>query len=316
MSLHLLRLRAFTAVAEHRGFTAAANALGVSQPAISRAIRELERECGFALVERSPRGVYLTRDGAEFLEDARAVVAAARAADETVAKLRGLEGGRLQVGASTTLATYVLPPFVGRFLERHPGVDVRLDTAHTRGVMQMLLEYAVDIALTEAPVSHPRIQSKRWRTDHLVAVASPGHPLSRQRRIPVQALSDELMLLREKESGTGTIVREALREAGVTLARTMEIDGPEAIKQIAASGRGVAIVSRFTIREQMALGRLVELDIAGLRIERPFHRLSIIGRSASPAAVAFERLLDEDETAVEKGPRSRARGPSGDQGRS
>jgi DNA-binding transcriptional LysR family regulator len=294
MSLHLLRLRAFAAVAEHRGFTSAAAALGVSQPAISRAIRELERECGFALVERSPRGVQLTRDGAEFLSDARAVVAAARAADETAAKLRGLEGGHLHVGASTTIATYVLPDYVGRFLEMHPRVDVRLDSAHTRGVMQMLLDYTIDVALTEAPVTHRRIQSTLWRTDRLVPVASPTHPLSGQRGIPVKVLGDELLLLREKESGTGMIVREALRAAGVTPTRTMEIDGPEAIKQIAASGRGIAIVSRYTIREQLALRRLIELDIAGLRIARPFHRLSIVGRPASPAAIAFERILDDE----------------------
>jgi DNA-binding transcriptional LysR family regulator len=160
-----------------------------------------------------------------------------RSAEEAVSALSGLEHGRLHVGASTTIATYVLPAYIGRFLEEHPAVDVRLDTAHTRGVIQMLLDYHLDTALTEAPVSHQRIQTRRWRTDHLVAIASPKHPLAQRRRIPPSALAIELLLLRERESGTRTIVLEGLAAAGVTPGRTMEIDGPEAIKQIAAHGR-------------------------------------------------------------------------------
>jgi DNA-binding transcriptional LysR family regulator len=283
------------AVAETGGFTAAARSLGVSQPAVSRAVRELERSCGFDLVERSSHGVRLTRSGESLLQDARDVVAAMRSAEVTVAELGGLERGRLHVGASTTIATYVLPSFIGRFLEEHPDVDVRLDTAHTRGVMQMLLDYALDTALTEAPVSHPRIRAERWRMDRLVAIASPLHPLAGRRRIPPSALSHELLLLREHESGTRTIVVAGLRAAGVTPGRTMEIDGPEAIKQIAAHGRGVAIVSRYTVEEQLALGRLVELDIPGLRIERPFYRLSLAHRRRSPSARAFDALLDEGD---------------------
>src|SRR5471032_2776516 len=285
-------LRAFVAVAEHGGFTSAARAIGVSQPAVSRAVRELERSVGFELLERAPKGVRLTRAGESFLANARDVIGAMRSAEEAVAALGGLGHGRLHIGASTTIATYVLPAFIGKFLEGHPAVDVRLDSAHTRGVAQMLLDYHLDIALTEAPVSEDKISSRRWRTDHLVAVASPSHPLASRRRIPPSALAIELLLLRERESGTRTIVLEGLAAAGVTPGRTMEIDGPEAIKQIAAAGRGVAVVSRYTVVEQLALGRLVVLDIPRLKITRPFYRLSLKRRRASPAAKAFEGLLD------------------------
>ena len=224
-----------------------------------------------------------------------------RTAEEAVAALGGLGHGRLHVGASTTIATYVLPAFIGRFLEDHPAVDVRLDSAHTRGVSQMLLDYHLDIALTEAPVSNDKIQTKRWRTDRLVAVASPKHPLAARRRIPPAALAIELLLLRERESGTRAIVMEGLTAAGVLPGRTMEIDGPEAIKQIAAAGRGIAIVSRYTVSEQLALGRLVILDIPALRITRPFYRLSLKQRRASPAAKAFEALLDAGDDPIADG---------------
>jgi DNA-binding transcriptional LysR family regulator len=285
-------LRAFAAVAEHGGFTAAARALGVSQPAISRAVRDLERSVGFELLERAPKGIRLTRAGESFLLNAREVIGALRSAEESVVALGGLGHGRLHLGASTTIATYVLPVFIGKFLEQHPAVDVRLDSAHTRGIAQMLLDYHLDIAITEAPVSHEKIQSRRWRTDHLVAVASPKHPLAARKRIPPSALAIELLLLRERESGTRAIVLAGLAAAGVIPGRTMEIDGPEAIKQIAAAGRGIAIVSKYTVVEQLELGRLVALDIPGLKITRPFYRLSLKQRRASPAAKAFEGLLD------------------------
>src|SRR5665213_565888 len=159
MNMNPALLRAFVAVAEHGGFTAAARAIGVSQPAVTRA-------------------------GESFLLNAREVIGAMRTAEEAVAALGGLGHGRLHVGASTTIATYVLPAFIGKFLQQHPAVDVRLDSAHTRGVAQMLLDYHLDIALTEAPVSDDKIHSRRWRTDHLVTVASPSHPLASHRRIP------------------------------------------------------------------------------------------------------------------------------------
>ncbi len=298
-------LRAFVAVAEHGGFTAAARAIGVSQPAVSRAVRDLERSCGFELVERTQQGIRLTRAGESFLVNARDVIGAMRSADEAVAALSGLDHGRLHIGASTTIATYVLPAFIGRFLENHPAMDVRLDTAHTRVVVQMLLDYHLDTALTEAPVAHDKIQTRRWRTDHLVAVASPRHPLGTRRRIPPSALELELLLLRERESGTRAIVVEGLAAAGVKPGRTMEIDGPEAIKQIAAAGRGIAIVSRYSVVEQLALGRLVVLDIPGLKITRPFYRLSLKHRRASPAAQAFEKLLDAGDDPAAGVPRRR-----------
>jgi DNA-binding transcriptional LysR family regulator len=295
MNMNPASLRAFAAVAETGGFTAAARALGVSQPAVSRAVRDLERSVGFELLERAPKGIRLTRAGESFLLNAREVIGAMRSAEESVVALGGLGHGRLHIGASTTIATYVLPVFIGKFLEQHPAVDVRLDSAHTRGIAQMLLDYHLDIAITEAPVSHEKIQSRRWRTDHLVAVASPRHPLASRKRIPPSALAIELLLLRERESGTRAIVLAGLAAAGVMPGRTMEIDGPEAIKQIAAAGRGIAIVSRYTVVEQLELGRLVALDIPGLKITRPFYRLSLKQRRASPAAKAFEGLLDDDD---------------------
>src|ERR1035437_2072086 len=114
MNMNPALLRAFVAVAEHGGFTAAARAIGVSQPAVSRAVRDLERSCGFELLERTPHGIRLTRAGESFLLKAREVIGAMRTAEEAVAALGGLGHGRLHLGASTTIATYVLPAFVDR----------------------------------------------------------------------------------------------------------------------------------------------------------------------------------------------------------
>ncbi|MBI3568062.1 MAG: LysR family transcriptional regulator [Gemmatimonadetes bacterium] len=293
MLTNLSYLRAFAAVAEQRSFTAAAVSLGVSQPAVSRAVRELERACGFTLLERTPRNVRLTREGVIVLEDARTVLAAVRSADERIAQVVGLSRGRLHVAATSTIAPYVLPAYVGRFIEEHPSIDLRLTTAHTRDVQQMLLDYAVDLGLTEAAVTHPRIRSRRWGTDRLVVIASPAHPLAGRRPVPPAALNEELLLLREPAAGTRKIVNASLRAIGIAPSRTIEVDGPEAIKQIVAHSRGIAIVSQASVAEQVALGRLVVLDVTGLHIERPFFRLSLAGHRGSPAARAFDAILDD-----------------------
>lgn len=295
MSLNLHHLRTFAAVVRADGFGAAARALGVSQPAVSRAVRDLEREVGEPLLERGARGVRPTALGRALFDHAQAVATAERGAEEVIASARGLERGALHVGASTTIATYLLPPLIGAFARAHPGVDLRLSAVHTRALLPLVRRYEVDLALAEAPVEDPLVAVTRWITDAMVCIAAPAHPLARRvaagGALPPDALGDALLLLREPESGTRDLVLRGLTAAGVIPTRTMAVDGTEVIKQLVAEGLGVAVVSRDAVRDQLAVGRLVEVPVAGLPIERPFNRLAVHGREPSGTARAFLRLL-------------------------
>lgn len=295
MPMNLHHLRVFAAAVRHDGIGAAARALGLSQPAVSRAVSELERDVGVQLLERSTQGVHATAVGRELFEYAQAVAAAERGAEEAMAAARGLTRGTLHVGASTTIATYVLPPLIGAFARAHPGIELRLSSVHTRILVPLVANYDVDVALAEAPVTDPRITVTRWTTDHMVVIAAPTHPLAQRAvekgPVPPAALDEELLILREPESGTRDLVLQGLTAGGVVPARTMSVDGTEVIKRLVAEGVGIAVVSRVTVDEQLALGRLTIVPVRTLRISRPFNRLSTPRRHPSAAARAFLELL-------------------------
>ncbi|HXC25635.1 MAG TPA: LysR family transcriptional regulator [Gemmatimonadaceae bacterium] len=294
LNLHLLRL--FVAVAEHGGVVTAARALGVSQPAVSRGVRDLEHQVGIPLLERTPKGVRLTTAGSAVYEHARGVFAAERAVEETMAALRGVERGHLHIGASTTIATYALPEVIAEFTKRHPGVEIRLSAIHTRMIVELLRRYELDVAIAEAPVSDRRIQLHRWRMDEMVVIAAPAHPLAvasaEGSLVPPSALAAERILLREPESGTRTIVLQALSAVGIEPVHTMVVDGTEMIKQLVAGGVGIAIVSRCAVTDALASGRLATIRVDGLSITRPFNRLLLRDRRPSSAARAFLEILD------------------------
>jgi len=304
MNLHLLRI--FVAVVDEGGVAQAAKALYKSQPGISRAVRHLEAQLGVPLFEKAGRRLRLTTEGTEIYLQAQNISATERAVEDTLAGLKGLRQGVLRIGASTTIATYVLPKYIGAFARLHPNVELRLGAAHTRVLVERLANYELDVALAEAPVDDPSIRVIPWRIDEMVVIAAPGHRLAGRRAIPPGQLDAELFVLREPESGSRTIVLGALRNAGVNVSRIMSIDGTEVIRRVVAEGLGVAVVSRFAVADQLNAGTLTTLDVAGLRIARPFNRLELHRRRPSVPAQTFLALIDKPAGEV-KSPRPRAR---------
>jgi DNA-binding transcriptional LysR family regulator len=297
MKLHLLRI--FTAVAEQMSFSRAAESLYISQPAVSKAVRELESQLGQPLFERGAGKLRLTEAGAMLAERGRAILAIEHNAEEDLQALRGLRHGVLRVGASTTIAAYLLPPVIAAFLRNYPGIDLRMTILNTLSIVKLLLDYHLDIALVEGPVAHPSIRSEAWQLDELVVIAAPDHPLVARaggEGIPISLLADEIFLVREPGSGTRQVGEEALLQYGIRLERTVELGSTEAIKQAVAAGLGLAIVSKATIPDQLALGKLTTLRVQGLTIRRTLTQLKRVGRTLSPAARAFDRLLTQAAT--------------------
>lgn len=290
MNLHHLRL--FAAVVEHGGFTRAAAALRVSQPAISKSIKELERDTNLSLLDRSGKSVRLTTAGHLLYERARELFGVERTAERELRELRGLKRGVLRIAASTTIATYLLPAVLGRFHLRHPHVRIQTASTNTRTVLRLLLESRVDVALVEGPVSHPRVDVIPWRDDELVVIAPPDHPLV-ARRVVVSQLAEQQFLVREPGSGTRVVTELALARHGIRLTNTIRLGGTEAIKQAVAAGLGLAVVSRAAAADQLALGRIAVLDLPDLTIRRTFTQLRLRDRAMTVAGQELESLLDE-----------------------
>jgi molybdate transport repressor ModE-like protein len=184
MNLHLLRI--FAAVAEQGSFSRAASALFISQPAVSKAVRQLERQLDLALIERGAggtrgtRGVRLTDSGQALFEHARGIFALERAATEEVRARVGSKRGRLGVGASTTIAGYWLPPYVAQFARQVPGAQLQIRVGNTQAIGEALINCEIDLALVEGQVNDARIAANHWRDDELQIIAHRDAPLARR----------------------------------------------------------------------------------------------------------------------------------------
>ena len=293
MAINLHHLRLFAAVVDQGGFTKAAAVLNLSQPAISKSLKELEDGLQLSLIDRSARSIRLTDAGRLLYERARELFGVERTAERELRELRGLKRGILRVGASTTIATYFLPPVLGRFHLRHPAVRIAASSANTRTILRRLLESKIDLALVEGPVSHPNVDVLPWRDDELAVIAPPDHPLVRRGNVRATDLVAQRFLVRERGSGTREVTEAALARHGVRLTNTVRFGGTEVMKQAVAAGLGLAIVSRAAAADQLALGRIVVLHVDDLVIRRTLTQLKLRDRASGAAARELEALLGE-----------------------
>lgn len=289
-------------MAEAGGFSRAAGIVHISQPAISMQVAALEDALGTALLDRLPRGVQLTDAGQTLLGYAQRIAALEEEAKRAMRELRGLERGRLALGASTTIGSYLLPKVLGEFRTRHPSVELQLTVANTDEIKTRLVDRTLDLGLTEgAPPEGEDLCARVFSEDELITIAPPGHPLAakapskgRPKPITVRQLCAQPHIVREPGSGTREVVDRALAAHGAAIdGAVLTLSATEAIKRAVAAGLGLAIVSRLCVDLELASGLLVEVPVRALKLRRPLHELTLRGRQPSPAVRAFTGLLGE-----------------------
>lgn len=290
LNLHLFRL--FATVVRTGSFSRAADALSISQPSISKGVRDFELQLGCRLLDRTSKGVTPTREGAALMRHADILFSAERSAEDELRALRSLDSGSLRIGASTTIATYLLPDFLGTFHTAYPGIDLQLISANTRDIADLMLQHEIEVALVEGPVDEDGLVSEAWQTDVMELIVSPNHRFAAAKEpIDPAELAGEVIIFREAGSGSREVVVQALATHNIQPAKSFEIGSTEAIKQLVAAGVGISIVSRASVKDQLALNRLKIVPLRGLRIERTLWKLSVPGRIHIPAAAAFEDLI-------------------------
>ncbi len=299
MNLHLLRI--FCAVAEQRSFSRAAGSLRVSQPAVSKAVRELEHQLDLPLIERGAggargaAGVRLTESGQALLDHARGIFALERAAAEEVRARVGLQRGRLIVGASTTVAGYWLPPYAAQFARQHPTIELQIRVGNTQTIGQALIGCEIDLALVEGVVDDPRIVATHWRDDELQIIAHPRAPLARRRQPTLVELNAQVWLLREPGSGTREVTDRMMRTHRIKPERTVEFGSNEGIARAVAADLGIAMLPARVGRELIRIGEVRALappHSAGAALLRPLYLLQLKQRPAAPLVRRFCELLE------------------------
>lgn len=298
MNLNLLRI--YVAVVEAQSFSRAAEALDISQPAASKAVRELESQLDTVFLERQGRSFRVSEPGRLLYDYGRSIFALEREADEVIQSFGSLDRGQLTIGASTTIATYWLPPYLAKFHERYPGIALRLVSANTAHIAEQLLDCVIDVALVEGPVADSRFEARAWREDEMVVVASRDHHLPADSVIAPTALAEQLWVVREKGSGSREATDSVLAELGITAPDTIEVGSNEAIVQTVAAGTGLGLVPRICARDQLALGRVHRILPSKGPILRQLYRMRLPQRPVSHAALAFEALLLEPSVVADR----------------
>ncbi len=286
-------LAVFEAVAREGSLTRAGQRLRISQPAVSRQLKQIEDALGAPLVDRLPRGVRLTAAGELLAGYSRRVFALAAEAEHAVAELQGLKRGNLTIGASTTIGIYFLPELLARFRQRFPLVDLHMQVSNTQAIQRDLVEHRVDIAVTEGFIHWPELDARVFLVDEIVPIVAPRHPLASSRRVSLKRFCEEPLLMREKGSGTREVIEEALGRKGIVVQPMMDLGSTEAIKRSVEAGVGVAFVSALTIEQELRDRRLVSPTLHDCRMRRSLHVVQARDRSVSKAVGAFLELLDE-----------------------
>lgn len=288
----LEQLRIFAAVAETLHFTRAADALRLTQPAVSAAVAALEASCRVRLFDRIGRRVELTPAGRLLHGEARAILRRVTDAEAMLAELSGLKRGTLALAASQTVGSYWLPQHLGAFAAAFPGVRVDLLIANTHDVAEMVRDGRAELGIAEGPVGHPSLMTESIPGDRLVLVVAPSHPWAGRPAVAAAELAETAWVLREEGSGTRRLFEEALLAAGVapdSLTPALVLPNGEAIRGAVAAGAGAAVLSELVVADDLAAGRLHRVN--GLDLPaRPFHLLRHRDRYRSGAERAFVQL--------------------------
>ncbi len=295
--INLNALRLFRKVAELGSMTRAADALFVTQPAVSKAIRLLERSVGLPLVGRTGRAVHLTEAGLILAAHADRVFNAAADAREAMWAISGLTQGRLVIGASTTIGNYLVPRLLGAFHAAYPAISLQARIGNTQAILDDLDVFRIELALIEGPIDDPGLTSLPLATDELVLLLPPGHPWSDRASVALPELQGAPFLPREHGSGTRQVVDRVLAAYEVTPAIAMELGHSEAIKGAVAAGLGVSILSRWCVRAELDRATLISRPFDGLRITRELLMVRRADDRPSPALVRFIELLARETDA-------------------
>ncbi len=258
------RLQVFHAVAKQLSFTKAAEVLFMTQPAVTFQIKQLEEHFNTRLFDRGHGRIALTPAGEVVLGYAERILGLASEMDVRLSELTGEIGGSLMVGASTTIAEFMLPGILGEFKSTYPNVRSRLIVGNSESIENRVLEHTIDIGFIESLSHEPNLECDVCCDDELVVICHPRFPLARHKELTPQKLLDHPYISREPGSGTREFTESYLRSAGISLDQmnvVMELGSPIALNGVVQTGLGFAIASRASVSKEQRLGDIVAIPL-------------------------------------------------------
>ena len=292
--LALSQLQTFRQLALDRNFTRAAEALHLTQPAVSQQIRALERHFRVKLVDVAGRRMQFTAAGSFLVNRAERLLDGVAALEHDMREYAEAQIGELRLGATVTIGSYGLGAIVARFRERHPRISLDVRVANTSEIAHGVRSGALSLALVEGSLVDPALDITPYAPDELVMIAPAAHRFGASANpIAAAEIGAEPFVAREVGSGTRALFEEVLRAAGVEPNVVLALPTGEGIVQAVEAGVGIAIVSELVTRSAVAAGRVRRIPLAGLDFRRSFRLVRLKDVTASPAALAFAAMVLE-----------------------
>jgi len=284
------RLEVFYTVAKRLRFTKAAAELFITQPAVTKHIHELEDQYKAKLFERKGNHIALTNAGGLLLHHAEKVFELYRNIEFDINALSKRKEGLLRLGASTTIAQYIVAPLLARFRNKFPDVQLSLVTGNTEQVEKYLLSKEIEMGIIEGYSKNPEISYHEFLKDEIVLVCSSKHPLANRNSLKADELKDIRFVMREQGSGTLEVIDHALKKAGINhseLKIEIRLGNTESIKSYLLNAPCMAFLSVHAIVDEVKRGELKIIDVANLSIERSFYLINLQGKITGLADLFF-----------------------------
>ena len=258
------RLQVFHTVAKVMSFTKAAEALHMTQPAVTFQVKQLEDFFNTRLFDRTHNKITLTEAGKVVYDYSGQVLELYERMNSDVREMTGEVTGTLVVGASTTVAEYMLPSLLGAFKKQYDDVNIRLQVGNTDAIVAMVENNMIDFGLVEAPVHNKNLDVHVCRIDEMQLICPKDHPLAKRNKVTIEDIRKYGYVSREEGSGSRAVINTYIREQGMSysdLKVVMELGSPEAVKMAVESDVGVAIVSRTTLAKELKLDTLAAIPL-------------------------------------------------------
>ena len=289
--INLDQLRIFQAVAQTRSFTRAAGIVHLTQPGISKHIKQMEEYYGVPLFDRTGKKVSLTEPGEILYEATLEVMAMMEAAERRIDDLKGLHGGTLRLGSSFPVGVYLLPEVLAAFRKQYPAVEVKLDISLSESIEAKLLANELDLGLVSHDARDPRLLARDFMTDELIAIVPTHHKWATKRKIKPQDLAGETFVVAAQGAGTRAVVEERIKAQGIVLQNVLEFGNLEGVKHAVEARLGISIQARSVVRREISAGTLHAIRLAGMDAKIQFYYVYRKNMHLSHAARAFLALL-------------------------
>jgi len=280
------RLKVFYTVAQTLNFNRAAEQLSISQPAVTKHIKELEQLYHTTLFDRTKKHIVLTKSGEVLLQHAHLIFEQYQKLEFELNLLQNKTEGILHIGASTTIAQYVIPAYLAHFHQRFPNIKIELTNGNSLVIEQLLEEKKIELGLVEGPVHNTDLKYIPFLNDEIVLVTRSKNNAMKKRTIDAQELSKLPLLVREIGSGTSEIIDDHLPAIGLEpkdLNIQMQLGGTESIKNYLLCSDTFAFLSVYSVQQELTDDRLSIIEVDGLNIDRTF---SFIYRQGQPSPLS------------------------------